>query len=283
MRKASYTNHLGITVEFNNPYSFFTLNPLPLRTYEATATVMSEKITGFSEKGIKNYGIELGITGRSAAEASENYDHLMSVFETDTISAIPGTITVNGYSLKCFISGIAPQASLRRAKTVIATVTTDNALWYRELFTAKFAYDNFTIVENSPTTYPELTYPHDYPVGYSPENTIKEINNPAMRPSHFRLIVEGSAESPAIIIGGHTYSVDVSVPLGSRLIIDSRASTIVLSDEKENTTNAFDRRNRYSDIFAKIPTGRNKVSFGSSVDCFYLTLIDERSYPQWST
>ncbi len=283
MRKTKYTNHLGITVEFNNPYGFFTMNPLLLRTFETTATVMSEKITGFSHEGVKNYGIELGITGKNAAEVSANYDHLMSVFETDTISGSPGTITVNGYSLKCFISGIAPQVSLRRAKTVIATVITDNALWYKELFTTKFEHGNFTVVENSPIAYPVLTYPHDYPVGYASENTTEKINNPAMRPSHFRLVIEGSAESPAVIIGGHTYSVDVSVPLGSRLIIDSRAATIVLSDATGNTINAFGKRNRYSYIFAKIPVGTSQVSFGNSVNCFYLTLIDERSYPQWST
>ena len=283
LRKAKYTNHLGVTVSFNEAGSPYTLNPFNLRSYNAAANVMSDRITGFSYGSVKNIGINIGVVGGSAEETATNYDYLASLFESDVLAVLPGTLEINGYSIKCYISGLTPQSSFKRGKEAIAAVITDNLLWYKELFTVKYTPDNQIILDSELENLNKLTYPHDFPYAFATDITVKKIDNPALHPAHFRLIIEGPAMSPTITIGGHIYSVDVSVSEGSRLIIDSRASTITLTDANGISVNVFDKRNRESDVFEKIPTGTSRVQFGQAIEKFYLTLIDERSYPQWST
>lgn len=277
-----YTNHLGIKVDFNDPQSPYTCNPLPLRSFSTTATVLSNKITGFTNEEIKSFTVELGVKGRNRKETADSYDYLISIFETDTLAALPGMLTVNGYSLKCFINGFGVVASLNCAKKVTATVTSDTNSWYKELFTMLFTGNSSIILDSEPLSYPLIEYPHGYPIGYPTELAVKEINNPALRPTDFRLIFEGPIYSPSVIIGGHTYAVKTEVERGESLVIDSRAKTITrISDGKQ--INEFSKRNRESYIFEKIPIGINKVSYGNDVQKLFITLIDERSYPKWKT
>ncbi len=283
MRKAKYINHLGISVSFNEAGSPYTLNPFSLRGYDVAANVMSDRITGFAYSAVKNFGINIGTVGGTTEETAENYDYLASLFESDVIAVLPGTLEINGYSLKCYISGLTPQISLKRGKEAIATVITESQLWYKELFTVKYTPDSQIILDSELENLNQLAYPHDFPYAYANDVTVKKIENPSLRPSHFRLIIEGPSVSPTITIGGHIYSVDVSVPERSRLIIDSRTATIVLKDANGKSVNVFDKRNRESDIFEKISTGTSRVQFSMAVRKFYLTLIDERSFPKWST
>lgn len=283
LRKAKYTNHLGISVSFNEAGSPYTLNPFNLRGYDFAATVMSDRITGFSHSGVKNYPVNIGVVGNSAEETAENYDYLASLFESDVLAASPGILEINGYSLKCYISGLTPQTSLKRGKEAIATIITDNGLWYKELFTMLFTKDSSIILDSELEEYNVITYPHGYPYGYPLGAVVRELNNTALRPTHFRLIIEGPTYSPTIIIAGHTYSVNADIPNGAKLIIDSRNATITLVDSSGTETNVFDKRNRESDVFQKIPAGISRVTFNNIAEKFYLTLIDERSYPKWST
>lgn len=281
MRKASYTTHEGITVNFNTLGSPYTLNPLPFRSFEAEPTILNNRISDFSTDGVKNFSIEIGTVGTSAQETADNYDYLFSLFDTDILAVLPGTLTVNGYSLNCYINRAAPQLSLRRGKQVICTVTTEKALWYKELFTVIYTPES-SLILNTPVEFDKLTYPHGYSVGYPSVTTTLKVKNPALRASHFRLIIEGPVTTPTVIIGGHTYSADVTVPSGSKLIIGSRTETVVLVDESGTETNVFNKRNRNSYCFEKIPPGESSVAF-RNIDRFFLTIIDERRYPQWST
>ncbi|MBQ3603952.1 MAG: hypothetical protein IJA02_08940 [Clostridia bacterium] len=281
MRNSSYyTNHLGIKVEFNTPNSPYTCNPIALRSFSTTAAVLSNKITAFTNEEIKSYNIELGIKGKNREETADNYDYLISIFETDTLASEPGMLTVNGYSLKCYINGFDIITSLNCAKIVAATVTSDTNCWYKELFTMLFTSDFSIVLDSEPITYQIKEYPHGYPLGYPTELAVKEINNPALRPTHFRLIFEGPVYSPTVIIGGHTYAVNTNVEKGESLIIDSRAKTItrIVNGEK---INEFSKRNRESYVFEKIPLGINRVSYSNDIQKFFITLIDERSYPKW--
>ena len=61
--------------------------------------------------------------------------------------------------------------------------------------------------------------------------------------SNFRLVVYGVAENPEITIGGHVYSVDVSVAKNEYLTIDSIEKTVVLTKPDGSTVNCFNLRN----------------------------------------
>lgn len=281
MHNAKYITHEGKTVDFNVKGGNFTLNPLPLRSFIIEPQVLNNQVSGFLSGNTTSYPVEFGVIGKNAKETGDNYDYLLSLFEDDIEAVAPGTLTVNGYSLKCYVNSITPSVSMRKGKTFTATVTAENPMWYKELFTNIFTSE-MIFIPNSPssgTTNP-INYPHDYPYDYGTDVTSKYINNKAMRSSHFRLIIEGYTENPAVTIGGHVYSVLVAVPEDCQLVVDSRDETVTLVDSSGNITNVFDKRNRESNIFKKIPSGENEVLY-RNIRKFYLTIIEERRFPPW--
>lgn len=281
MHNAKYITHEGKTVDFNVKGGNFTLNPLPLRSFIIEPQVLNNQVSGFLSGNTTSYPVEFGVIGKNAKETGDNYDYLLSLFEDDIEAVAPGTLTVNGYSLKCYVNSITPSVSMRKGKTFTATVTAENPMWYKELFTNIFTYEmNFIPNSPSPGTTNPINYPHDYPYDYGTDVTSKYINNPAMRASHFRLIIDGYAENPAVTINGHVYSVFVTVPEGGQLVIDSREETVTLVDSSGKITNMFDKRNRESNIFEKIPSGENEILY-KNIKKFYLTVIEERRFPPW--
>jgi hypothetical protein len=278
---AKYITHEGKLIEFNVKGGNFTLNPLPLRSFAVEPQVLNNQVSGFLSGNTTSYPVELGVVGKTIKETADNYDYLLNLFEDDIEAVSPGTLVVNGYSLKCYINGITPSISMRKGKTFTATITTDNPLWYKELSTVVFTPD-MSFIQNTPpaNAVKPINYPHNYPYDYGINQNIKIIDNKALRASHFRLIIEGFVSNPIITIGGHIYSVAVEVPELSQLIINSREGTITLIDENGSRTNAFDKRNRESNVFQKIPSGKSEVLY-KNISKFYLTPIEERRFPPW--
>lgn len=283
MHNAKYITHEGKSVEFNVKGSNFTLNPFPLRSFTVEPQILNNQISGFLSGNTTTYPIELGVTGNSVKETAENYDYLLSLFEDDIEAVSPGTLVVNGYSLNCYINSTSPLVSMRKAKTFTATVTAENPLWYKELSTFVFTPD-MSFIQNTPSapSVDPIDYPHDYPFDYGTNQMTKTITNQSMRAAHFRLIIEGYVSNPIITINGHIYSVNVNVPENGLLIIESRAETITLVDENGDKTNVFDKRNRESNIFEKIPSGKSEVLY-KDINKFFLTPIEERRFPPWKS
>lgn len=283
MHNAKYITHEGKSIDFNIKGGNFTLNPFPLRSFAVEPQVLNNQVSGFLSGNTTSYPVEFGVVGNSVRETADNYDYLLSFFEDDIEAVSPGTLVVNGYSLKCYINGITPIISMRKGKTFTATVTTENPMWYKELSTFVFTPE-MSFIQNTPSApaVKPIDYPHDYPYDYGTNQESKTINNKALRASHFRLIIEGYVSNPLITIGDHMYSVAVEVPELSLLIIDSREETVTLVDENGSRTNAFDKRNRESNVFQKIPSGKSEVLY-KNISKFYLTPIEERRFPPWKS
>ena len=95
----------------------------------------------------------------------------------------------------------------------------------------------------------------------------------------------GAAIKPYIIIGNNTYSVDVTVPEGARLEINSRTQTVEIIDDLGRVTNVYNarklgRKGSGSYIFEKIPVGYSVISWSNNFS-FDLVLLEERSVPKW--
>lgn len=125
------------------------------------------------------------------------------------------------------------------------------------------------------------SYPHDYPFNYGSSTTAKVIVNPGFVASNFRLAVDGPCINPAVTIGGNLYQVNVTVASGEYLKIDSSAKTVTLYGSSGTQTNVFNSRNREAYIFEKIPAGTNAVVWSGDFN-FEITLLEERSEPQWT-
>lgn len=280
MRESKFANHEGKTITFNDG-SGYSFNPLPTYTYNVNPNVIGSKIAGFTTDDTVTYAVEIGVRGVNAQDTSNKLDALLSLFKSDISANSYGRLTVNGYSLECFITGISPAQNLNTLKSVMATVLTDRPTWFKEFKTVQYTPDS-VIIENSPSGQPltSKSYPHGYPYGYPNPYKVKKITNELYSPAQFRLTVEGPC-TPAITIGGHIYAVNADIATGETLIIDSRQKTVQKKTADGQFVNLFDSRNRDNFIFEPIPSGESNVSW-QEINKFFITLIDERMIPPWS-
>ncbi|MCD8208144.1 MAG: hypothetical protein LUD72_09440, partial [Bacteroidales bacterium] len=91
----------------------------------------------------------------------------------------------------------------------------------------------------------------------------------------------GPITNPSIVIGGHIYQVNITIPSGSYCVIDSRYKTVTLYDRYGNVAeNVFNSRYKNESIFEQIDSGTQQLNSPCVVD---LILFDERSTPIWSS
>lgn len=127
-----------------------------------------------------------------------------------------------------------------------------------------------------------LDYPYDYPYDYF-------IGNPGAETwvrthpfaANFKLTIYGAVQDPQIYINSHEYSFAGGLSATQYAVIDSRNNTIVKYFANGATQNYFDRRNKVSNIFEKIPGGSLDIVWSGAFG-FDLTIYDERSEPTWS-
>ena len=280
MRKSKFSNHEGKSISFNDG-SGYSFNPLPTYAYNVNPNIIGSKIAGFTTADTVAYSVEIGARGINAEDTGNKLDALLSLFKSDISANSYGRLTVNGYSLECYITAISPAQNLNTLKSVLCTVFTDRPTWFKEIRTVRYTPDS-VIIENSPSGQPltSKSYPHGYPYGYPNPYAVKKITNELYSPAQFRLTIEGPC-TPSITIGGHIYGVNADIEAEETLIIDSRQKTVIKRTADGKTVNLFDSRNRDSFVFEPIPVGESVVAW-QLINQFFITLIDERMIPPWS-
>lgn len=136
-------------------------------------------------------------------------------------------------------------------------------------------------VESGNGEFGGIDYPYDYEYDYALPLKGEDITCNSVGENAFRICIYGKADNPSIIIGDHTYTINGSIGAGETLLIDSLARTITLTTEKAQNVNWFDKRSRESYIFQPIPPGIQTVRWSGNFG-FDLTVIEERSEPQWT-
>lgn len=130
---------------------------------------------------------------------------------------------------------------------------------------------------------PLANYPLNYPHGYINGDYANRLVNDSEFPSPFKMVIYGQCNNPYVTIGGHVYNVNVSVPTGSRLVIDSYARTIVVQDSHNVATNVFASQNHDSDkyIFEPVKSGEFTVIY-ENIPKMVLILYEERNAAKWT-
>ena len=280
MRESKFANHEGLSITFNDG-SGYTFNPAPAYNYAYSPMLIGSKITGFSLPDSVAYPVEIGVKGNTPSDVADKFDRILALFKSDITANLPGKLTINGYTLDCFVSEMTPTQNLNTLKSANFVVYTDNPQWYKEIRTYKFTPDNEIILDSVPLE--ELkpkAYPLGYPYGYPNPYAIKKVRNPLYTPAQFKLSIKGPC-TPSITIGGHVYAVNADISDGEMLTINSRTREITKRTADGSIINLFDSRNRESDIFQSIPVGDSDVAW-NLINRFFLTLIDERLIPPWS-
>lgn len=272
VEQIKYVNHLNEVIEFGTDGIY--VNENDLRDFAWSITKKNEKITAF-KMGVAKHAIPIYIMCRTEAEGIEKRNSIFEIFEKDVLSMKHGKIIIGDYYLKCFITGQkkSDYQQSKRYMELKATIQTDLPRWVKET-TTTFNYGAGVQGKN-------LDYNNDFPYDYTSNLLSQVLNNTDFISTNFRMNIYGPCSNPKVTVAGHDYEVNVEFDANEYLTIDSVNKTIVLTHKDGATENCFNKRNRDSYIFEKMPIGISKVSNNGDFK-FDITLLEERSEPKWT-
>lgn len=274
LEKFKYINHLGETLEFGVGSLFANSNDL--RDFSWKVTSANDKISSFS-KGIVSKSIPIVMKCKTAEEGIEMRNKLFEVFEKDVLAKKHGRIVINDYYLKCFVIESSKEEYLihKSLMQLDIKIQTDFPEWIKETTTT------FRNISGSEDEKAFLDFPYGFPYDFKNGLSAGTLNNTGFVASNFRMVIYGEAGNPTLFIGNHEYSVDVTIAKNEFLTIDSISKTIILTKKDGQQVNCFNKRNKGSYIFEKIPSGATIITSPNEDICFDITLLEERSEPKW--
>ena len=192
-------------------------------------------------------------------------DALRKAADADLASMTPGTLDFDGWSQRCYITGIEAKAVIDDAAVVKLEVVLLDGVWRK-----KETYE-FRPGTGSGTVGVGHGYIYGYPYGYPySEETSREIEIDSIVASPFRIIIYGPAVRPSVTVGDNRYQVSTDVPDGGYLLIDSIEGTVTKVAKNGYRTNALPDAvlgggvGSGSYIFEDIPAGTSTVSYDGS-------------------
>lgn len=210
-------------------------------------------------------------------------DELRRLADRDVAMATPGTLAVDGWSQRAYITAADPSSISRAHMAAKLTVVLLDGVWRKghtvafELLTATSGDGEF------------LDLPYDLPHDLGVPSTRRYVDIAGWGAAPLRFTVYGPCVNPAVRIDGNWYRVDVTVPDGGYLVVDPlatpRSVTLVAADG--STTDAFAKARRGNGsgsgeyIFQPASPGVHEVEWDRSFG-FDLTWYEEEGEPPWS-
>lgn len=274
LEQLKYKNHINEVFEFGKNGIF--VNASDLHDYAWTATTIGNRINALS-RGISTRTLPVIIICKTEEDGIKARNKLLEVVEKDVLAMQHGQIIIGNYYFKCFVTQSAKSAYLttKRYMVLNLTLTSDYPYWVKETTTA-FKTDN-----SGEGVGIGLDFPYDYPFDYFSTMASTTLFNSGFVPVNFRMVIYGACSNPSIAINGHTYQVDCEVGESEHLTIDSTTKKIFLTKNDGTVVNLFNKRNKASYIFEKIPVGEASVTWTGSYG-FDIILMEERSEPKWT-
>ncbi len=272
MKNVKYVNCLNETFRLDQSNVFIQGNDL--YDYSWSITSKNDRITSL-RKGMCSKQITVIIKGKNADECIQIANQMFTVMEKDTLSVRHGKLFIGDYYLKCYITGSQKNEYVRATGYLKVTlkISTDFPYWIKEN-TETFNYGTGSKGTN-------MDFSRDFPSDYTSNLISKQLNNTGFVPTNFCINIYGACDNPKITMGGHDYEVAVSVAKNEYLTIDSIAKTIILTHADGTLENCFNKRNKDSYIFEKLPIGMSNVSANGDFK-FDITILEERGEPKWT-
>lgn len=211
---------------------------------------------------------------------------LMELCAIDMDNGTPGTWEVGGWEMRCFVVS-AEASSLRRNDRIYAVeLLAPDPVWRRS------TSHDFTVMSGTDASTGGFDFPHDYPHDFGGKSMGTTLNVGTVSPCDFKITVFGYAAKPSIFIGGNRYGVDVVVPDGGLLVIDStkkksmNGDSVVLLDKYGTPQDVFSKRVKGAEgggsyIFERIKPGVNDIVWDQGFG-FTLELIERRAVLPWT-
>lgn len=230
-------------------------------------------------KDAQEYETTLYLMGSQSEVKRVLYD-LHNDFERDITAQTPGRLWWHNSYISCYItaSSTYPHENNVWVCNEI-TIYCPSPFWIEEK-----TFSFFPVEEQ--TSYPYLDFNVDFPLDFSYKpRAVLPIETGHYAPSSFRMVIHGPCVNPSVNIGGNIYNVNVSVPAGGYLVIDSRPEAplgwqVYMRDAQRVQSNVFDYRNPNYPILERIPGGTVDLTYPRTYG-IDLTLYLERSEPSW--
>lgn len=261
--------------------------------YKTKQRQLGNKIVGFF-KDIKDSTATLHVLAATATERDEAIDYFNNVIEKDIYYGTAGKLWLGDWYTYAFITASKNSKWQYDAGIVKKEITISKEAdsWYHITRAANYGEQEDStkyIKEDFIKTYdgtdmgdrnrPAYDYAYDYMFDAQSQ---KIIANAGSIPCDFIITIQGYADSPIITIGDNTYAVNVEVPYGANLVIDSTQKTVIITLADGTKINAFGARDPDYYLFERIDSGKNAVTWDGSY-LWELLMIEERSEPRWLT
>lgn len=210
-------------------------------------------------------------------------DELRRLADRDVAMATPGTLAIDGWAQRAYITAAEPSSISRAHMAAKLTVVLLDGVW-RKGHTV--AFEQLTATSGDGEF---LDLPYDLPYDLGVPSTRRYVDVGEWGAAPLRFVVYGPCVNPAVRIDGNWYRVDVTVPDGGYLVVDPlvtpRSVTLVAADG--STTDAFPKARRGNGsgsgeyIFQPASPGVHEVEWDRSFG-FDLTWYEEEGEPPWS-
>lgn len=271
IEKITYKNHMNEEINFGQNGIY--VNSNDLHDFAWTYNSKNNRISSF-EKGIVEKTIPVVIQCDSEEEGILIKNRLFECAEKDVLAMQYGRLIIGDYYLQCYITASKKSDYLigkNHMKTSL-TVISDLPSWVKET--------TFTYGYGSEAEGRNLDYNNDFPYDFTSNLLGKSLNNTSFIDTNFRIIIYGACENPSVKIADHEYSVAATAESNEYITIDSINKTIILTHKDGTTENLFNKRNRESYIFEKIPVGMSLILLQGCQKADII-LLEERSEPKW--
>lgn len=273
-----YETASGESFELSGQRSMSGISGSDLRGWELTRSGRA------FERQDRQLDVELSFAGAGWHERAMRF---LELCDSGALSESPGRLHVGDWYLTCYVVKGSPSFRTGDGVRYDVTLATDDQVWRRE--TTRHLLPNTGREMESET----LDYPHDYGHDYGTSSVAGvTIDVPGVTPCDLRLTIYGHAASPYVRIGSNTYQVNVTVPSGAILTIDTTrkgsmlGDSVVLRGRYGDEQDVFSKRLRGAEgsgsyIYELVPPGPQTVSWPQSfgVD---LTLIERRGRLPWT-
>lgn len=210
-------------------------------------------------------------------------DELRRLADRDVAMATPGTLAVDGWSQRAYITAADPSSISRAHMAAKLTVVLLDGVWRKghtvafELLTAAAGDGEF------------LDLPYDLPHDLGVPSTRRYVDIAGWGAAPLRFTVYGPCVNPAVRIDGNWYRVDVTVPDGGYMVVDPLATprSVTVVGPDGSVTDAFPEARRGNGlgggeyIFQPASPGTHEVEWDRSFG-FDLTWYEEEGEPPWS-
>lgn len=285
----AYENNRGNKIVLTElPYA---INIEPLLDYEwayaSRDRRRGSRVAGFN-KAVASEALTVHVLGKTLRERNEAIDNFNNIIEVDIYDGVAGKIWFNDWYTYGYITSAKNsswQYGLAVAKKEIDFVREEET-WFHEILKTSYSdIEEETEYEagikdyelNVDTELIGYDYSYDYGID---RQSMTNIVNPNPLGCNWVISISGPVINPYVRIGDTVVNVNVEVPDGAFLVVDSSAKTIMLTLADGTEINAFGARNPDYYIFALIDSGVNPITWDGSFS-WQLQMIEERSEPRW--